>query len=352
MGKDKFGTKRGRCGICEECYEYIPPASGETLACEYCDHKPIYHTEIVQLRTCSCGKCHGYTNNNEYQYTSCDYCDCAADKHIGYEKVQFELEKAKQRLKPPVAPVVRPPEPIPTPQAQLGPSGQSEPQYGLMTQPGPPMGMTPPSMNPQLPMIGQLGGIPNQGIPNQGMSNQGIPNQGMSNQGMPNQGMPNQGMSNQGMPNQGMPNQGMSTMQGYAEPQYQVPSHMQSQMPPQQFSMPYGAMQGQFPPGYGQSPTIPNQQFQTQPQFQQPGAMPHGMSQPNVSMQPGYMSWIPPLGQHNMGGSGSGGSGNRGTSGDSGGGICIRPGCNKPKRKQDDGIGYYDYCGRFCSNQK
>ena len=28
-----FGTKRGKCGFCEKCYEYTPPADGTTLAC-------------------------------------------------------------------------------------------------------------------------------------------------------------------------------------------------------------------------------------------------------------------------------------------------------------------------------
>ena len=97
MGRDKFGTRRGKCGICEECYEYTAPVDEVTLACEYCDHKPIYHVEIVTLGTCGCGKCPGYTSRLEYQYTSCDYCDCGADKHLGYEKVLLEVQKAKQR---------------------------------------------------------------------------------------------------------------------------------------------------------------------------------------------------------------------------------------------------------------
>lgn len=98
MGKDKFGTKRGKCGLCEECYEYTPPEDGTSLACDYCEHKPIYHIVVVKLGTCVCEKCPEYTSRYECQYTSCDNCDCSPDKHLGYEKVQLEVEKAKQRL--------------------------------------------------------------------------------------------------------------------------------------------------------------------------------------------------------------------------------------------------------------
>ena len=98
MGKDRFGNKRGKCSLCEECYEYMPPADGATLACEYCDHKPIYHEEVLKLGACTCGKCFEYISGQECQYTMCNYCDCSAEKHTGYEKVQLGVEKAKQRL--------------------------------------------------------------------------------------------------------------------------------------------------------------------------------------------------------------------------------------------------------------
>lgn len=103
MGRDRFGTKRGKCGLCEKCYEYTPPADGTTLACDYCDHKPIYHILVVPLGVCECGLCHGYISRFECQYTSCGYCNCSADMHLGYARVQLEVDKAIQRLYTPNA---------------------------------------------------------------------------------------------------------------------------------------------------------------------------------------------------------------------------------------------------------
>ena len=49
MGRDRFGTKRGKCGFCEKCYEYTPPADGTTLACDYNNH-----TMCIDIQIYSC----------------------------------------------------------------------------------------------------------------------------------------------------------------------------------------------------------------------------------------------------------------------------------------------------------
>eukprot|EP00800_Vazella_pourtalesii_P011917 TRINITY_DN2854_c0_g1_i2.p1 TRINITY_DN2854_c0_g1~~TRINITY_DN2854_c0_g1_i2.p1 ORF type:complete len:327 (-),score=23.53 TRINITY_DN2854_c0_g1_i2:170-1150(-) len=324
MGKDKFGTKRGKCGMCDECYEYTPPQDGISLACEYCDHKPIYHAEVITLGTCSCGKCHGYTSNNECQYTSCDYCDCSADKHIGYDKVQNELDKAKQRLNSAVAPVVKPQETTPTPQPQVSTAVKNGSSYGLQGfqgQTAQSREMQPMLANHQPPMTtGQYGAMPSQGgmlyqgsVPYQGggMPSQGMPSQGgrsyqggMPSQGIPYQGMPSQGMPYQGMPSQGMPSQGGRSSQGGMSSQGSMPSQ----------GMPYQGMPSQGMPYQG----MPSQ------------GMPYqGMSSQGMPYQGGMSS---------QGGMPSGGDNK-----------CVKPGCNRQKRQKEDGSGVYDYCGKFCA---
>ena len=94
MGKDDSGTKRSRCVACNECSEFIP--SLENNSCQNCGHNNLCHAKVVNLGICECGNCHGYTSENEFQYFDCDYCECKAEKHFGWDRVQIEIDKVRK----------------------------------------------------------------------------------------------------------------------------------------------------------------------------------------------------------------------------------------------------------------
>ena len=93
MGKDNSGTKRSRCVACNECPEFTSSIGNNS--CQNCGHNSQCHAKVVNLGICECGNCHGYTSENEFQYFACDYCECRADKHIGWDRVQIEIDKVR-----------------------------------------------------------------------------------------------------------------------------------------------------------------------------------------------------------------------------------------------------------------
>ena len=319
MGKDKFGTKRGRCGACEECYEYIAPSDGK-LACDYCDHKPIYHTEVVALGSCSCGNCAGYESSNECQYNACDYCDCSAEKHIGYNKVQAEIDKVKQRLLETRTGQVSHPKSIEStvqPLQQVDAQRQESAIY--VSHSHPPGVYSQPSSIPGQPQFGIQ-------MPSS------VPN-------------PMQQFSPQ------QPQQPKQLPYGSQMAQNPIPTqqHYPLQQPygPQMYNMQPNPMPRAYSPenpfhSYGQAPMqhapmqpVPMQQapMQQSPMQQAP---PFRMPFSPTGAGPGI-----PSGPYESGV----GAGNFFAN------ICKNPNCKKPRRAKEDNSGLYDYCGRRCASQ-
>ena len=351
MGKDRFGTKRGRCVACEDCYEYTAPTDGKSLACEYCDHKPIYHAEVVALGSCSCGKCAGYESSNEFMYNTCDYCDCSADKHIGYEKVYAEIEKVKQRLggansvqvsspktSEPSVSSHAPQQPDPAMQMQPGSS-----QYGLQT-----YSLSPTGTQPWQPQ-GMSGQHPGQFASS--MTPQMIP------------GGYQFGNTNPSVPYQ----QG-----GYPRPPgFQTPVARQ-QAPPTQHNPPSSPYQyvPNFPysPGQGNPAYPPNAGGYPAGGAQSPmggygggtSGYGGGTSGYGGGTGGGYGGGTSGYGGGTGGGtSGYGGGYGGGTSGyggstggyggGGGGGKCKNPSCSRSRRQKEDGSGHYDFCSKTCA---
>ena len=99
MGEDEFGTKRGMCALCE-CNEYLKP-SNDSQNCDFCDHKPVKHIEIIQLGACICNDCDGYTSPTLSKASVCEYCGCPAPNHKGWDQIQRQIEKIKTRIAKP-----------------------------------------------------------------------------------------------------------------------------------------------------------------------------------------------------------------------------------------------------------
>ena len=366
MGKDKFGTKRGKCVACDECYEYTAASDGKSLACEYCDHKPIYHAEVVALGSCSCGNCAGYESANEFQYNTCDYCDCSADKHIGYSKVEAEIEKVKLRLnesrtgqisapkttESTVANVAQP-KPLtdqqqqatgiqmPTSQFGISPSipEQNTRQYGMHPNPSPGGYFIPPGMQ-----YGQ---------------------QSYGNQ-MPSNPTPNQQQSYTQMPS--------NPFQAQQPPLGQIPSNPTPHQQQHFAQMPSNPIQAQQQP-FGQmapNPT-PAQQYPTQQSSyvhpmqamhnqMQPSGLPRMYINPNPQnmYQPSYGQTAMQQPPTSMPFSPTGSSGNFSGPFNTAGGaagfqppnICKNQGCHRPRRRKEDNNGHYDFCGKTCAQAK
>ena len=88
--KDRQGVLRGKCSECNECNEYVKPVEG--ARCDYCDHVPTKHVEIIKLGTCKCGDCDEYLSEEKFSYTDCEYCGCKAADHKGAEKCEYNQE--------------------------------------------------------------------------------------------------------------------------------------------------------------------------------------------------------------------------------------------------------------------
>jgi Zn-dependent protease with chaperone function len=145
--------------------------------------------------------------------------------------------------------------------------GVFTPLASIGTQPGNPIGYTPPPQQPGYPQQYGYGrpAYPQQGYPQQGYPQQGYPQQGYPQQGYPQQGYPQQGYPQQGYPQQGYPQQGYPQQaypypqQGYPYPQQGYPQPGYPQYPPPGY--PYGQPgYPQYPPpGYPGYPSAPQQ---------------------------------------------------------------------------------------------
>lgn len=82
--KDIQGVQRGKCNSCE-CIEYRAPEEKSKFRCEYCNHTPTDHVQIVELGACKKDDCDcdQYSSEDPNSYTECQYCGCPASQHEG-----------------------------------------------------------------------------------------------------------------------------------------------------------------------------------------------------------------------------------------------------------------------------
>ena len=358
MGKDKFGTKRGKCVACDECYEYTAASDGKSLACEYCDHKPIYHAEVVALGSCSCGKCAGYESANEFQYNTCDYCDCSADKHIGYSKVEAEIEKVKLRLNESRTGQISAPKTTESTVANVAQpkllTDQQQQVTGIQM-PAPQFGISP--------------SIPEQNTRQYGMHANPSPGGYSMQYGQQSYPTPNQQPTYGQMASIPTPNQQPTygQMASIPTPNQQPTYGQMASIPTPNQQSTYGQMASIPTPNqqstYGQMASIPTpaQQYPTQqPSYgypMQPSGMPRGLNPQNM-YQPSYSQagMQPPTA---MPFSPTGPSGNfsvpfnttGGAAGFQSPNICKNQGCTRPRRRKEDSSGHYDFCGKTCASQ-
>ena len=89
--KDVQGIQRGKCNSCK-CIEYRAPEDSGKYRCDYCNHTPGEHVEILELGACkTCGKsgCDRYSSEEPNSYTDCQYCGCPASQHEGSDARKF-----------------------------------------------------------------------------------------------------------------------------------------------------------------------------------------------------------------------------------------------------------------------
>ena len=349
MGEDKFGTKRGMCALCEDCKEYTKPTNN-SQSCDYCDHKPVYHIEVIQLGACICNDCDGYTSPTLSKASECEYCGCPAPNHKGWDQIQRQVEKIKNRSAKPTGaiesvvtkPISAPPQPNPSTMAQgmhQIPDPQPNIQFGggIVGYNNPP---SQPQVQAQYTKQQSQPGPQGAAYGNQ-FSSQPLPQQPAYNpmsQGMTSQGhqhYPNPGTVPQhsGMPAQGYPPQhsGMPA-QGY-QPQH---SGMPAQgHPPQHSGMP---AQG-HPPQHSGMPA------QGHPSHHS------GMPAQGHPQQQYAMPQHPPNSSSSSSSSGQAGGYAGFFTGTSGADKCKNPNCTRSKRAKEDGSGFYDFCGRTCAKQ-